>query len=217
MVQFFPMYAKVFGMSTSTVSDAWIGATVRGVAGLKGVRLDQIAERLAINPSTLSNKLSGERPWRAVEVAEAADILGVAVESLYNGYNGEVPPPDPSSHRPGRARRSRGAASRTGRFSTVNLRCRFVSLPVTTLDSNGGNTWMPHGHISTSCDYGAHHRPRSTRGGGCSPASKPSLDSRCSTRSPHSLKPGTAAWPSASSPARRPANFPGCGPSTAGR
>ena len=113
-MHYVPVSAKVFGMGTTTVSDAWIGATIKGVAGLKRVRLDQIAERLHINPSTLSNKLSGDRPWRAVEVAEAADILGVSVESLYNGYNGEVPPPDPSSRRPGRTRRSRGANSRTG-------------------------------------------------------------------------------------------------------
>ena len=67
-------------MATTTdhpISDTWIGYTVRGVASLKRVRLDDLAHHLHINPSTLSNKLSGKRPWTAVEVALAADALGV--------------------------------------------------------------------------------------------------------------------------------------------
>lgn len=73
--------------------DAWIGATVKGVAALKGVPLKQVASELDITPSALSNKIHGRNPWTAAQLAATAHLLGVEVGDLYNGYNGSVPFP----------------------------------------------------------------------------------------------------------------------------
>lgn len=90
-------------MSTTTpVSDEWIGKTVKGVAGLRGIALKRIALRLGIEPSALSNKVHGRSTWAATEVSIVADELGVEVAQLLNGFDGLVPPPGHTTgqHRP---------------------------------------------------------------------------------------------------------------------
>lgn len=77
--------------TTLKPSDEWIGATVKGVAGLKGIPLKRVAMALGMKPPALSNKLHGRSTWSAVEVARAAEVLGVEVGELYDGYGGQVP------------------------------------------------------------------------------------------------------------------------------
>ena len=79
--------------TTLKPSDEWIGATVKGVAGLKAIPLKRVAMALGMKPPALSNKLHGRSTWSAVEVARAADVLGVEVGELYDGYGGQVPFP----------------------------------------------------------------------------------------------------------------------------
>lgn len=79
--------------TTQVVSDAWIGATIKGVAGLKGISMKRLSLALGLNPSTLSNKVHGRSPWTAVELATAADTLNVDVGKLLDGYDGAVPFP----------------------------------------------------------------------------------------------------------------------------
>jgi transcriptional regulator with XRE-family HTH domain len=79
--------------TTYAPSDEWIGATVKGVAGLKGVSLKRVALALGITPSALSNKIHGRATWSAVELAQVAELLNVEVGSLLDGYGGQVPFP----------------------------------------------------------------------------------------------------------------------------
>ena len=90
----FTLRAKLFGMSTTyRVSDEWIGATIKGVAALKGVSLGELAAALDMQQTTLSNKIHGRSTWSAVQIVMVADRLGVEVTQLLDGYDGAVPFP----------------------------------------------------------------------------------------------------------------------------
>ena len=51
----------------------------------KGVTVDTLANGLGVSNSTMSRRLAGTYAWSAVEIAQAALILGVSVDYLILG------------------------------------------------------------------------------------------------------------------------------------
>ncbi|MBK8168433.1 MAG: helix-turn-helix transcriptional regulator [bacterium] len=216
-------------MTATTLPAFDLADRIRKAREIHGWDIGEMADRLEVSRGSVSGWERRKHAPHHKNLQDISRVSGVPLSWLL-GEDGAPPSFDPARYgladqvglTPGGRRTAPGVQSqptvRIGRFSTAaRFRHSFVSLPVTTVGVNGGTTWMPHGHISTSCSCGAHHSPRSTHVVGCTHAPRPPQASRCSTRSRHISRRGIATCPAVSSRPRRPVNSQGFGPSTAGR
>ncbi|MDQ4502155.1 helix-turn-helix transcriptional regulator [Sinomonas sp. ASV322] len=60
-----------------------VAANIRAEIARYGVTQRSLADQLGMPPSTLSKKLSGSTQLLAVDVERIAEVLGIAVSSLY--------------------------------------------------------------------------------------------------------------------------------------
>jgi transcriptional regulator with XRE-family HTH domain len=63
-------------------ADRQIGQMIRIWLDLLGLTQVELADRLGISTYALSRRMQGRQPWRAFEVRQAADALGVPQTSL---------------------------------------------------------------------------------------------------------------------------------------
>jgi hypothetical protein len=73
----------------ATETDRMISRTIRGILAFTSMPAEAFWHALEVSRTTYYNKINGDSPWTASEVASAADVLGVAVSDLYEG---RVPP-----------------------------------------------------------------------------------------------------------------------------
>lgn len=74
-------------------TDARISATVRALASGGNVDMMIVARALALPKATVYNKLRGDSPWKASEVAALAHFFKVRIPDFYDGLNGRFGPP----------------------------------------------------------------------------------------------------------------------------
>lgn len=72
-------------MNAQTVTDSTISRTVRGIIAFTGMPAGVFREAVGLSRSTYYNKINGDTPWTADEVAHIAEVLGVSILDLYNG------------------------------------------------------------------------------------------------------------------------------------
>jgi transcriptional regulator with XRE-family HTH domain len=64
-------------------ADARIGRIVEMLCSLTGVKHQELAARVGMQPQSLSSKLKGKRPFRARELEQIATALGFPVSLLH--------------------------------------------------------------------------------------------------------------------------------------
>ena len=62
-----------------------IRVTVRALRSAHQVDAAVLARRLGVSRQSIYNRLNGQAPWLAAEVAALADFFGCEVQDLYNG------------------------------------------------------------------------------------------------------------------------------------
>lgn len=80
-------------MTSQTVTDSTISRTIRGIIAFTRMPTGAFRSAAGLSRSTYYNKINGETPWTADEVAHIANVLGVSILDLYNG---RVPPDLPT-------------------------------------------------------------------------------------------------------------------------
>lgn len=70
---------------TTDEPDATISATVRALAGARRADTAEIARAIGISRNSYYNRINGEKPWHARDVARAAAYFGVPIADLYAG------------------------------------------------------------------------------------------------------------------------------------
>lgn len=66
-----------------TISSEEIGANVRGEMARRQVRQQEVAARLGLTQPAVSARMAGRTPFRAGELAQLAELLGVPVARFY--------------------------------------------------------------------------------------------------------------------------------------
>ena len=67
------------------MTDATITRTVRALRGAHQVDARDLAQHLRISRQSLYNRLNGDAPWLAADVAALADYFGCTIQDLYDG------------------------------------------------------------------------------------------------------------------------------------
>lgn len=67
-------------------TDECIRRTVRALLAIRGMPWTQFAAEVGMTKATYFGRMRGDRgPWTAQEVAQAAEVLGVPIETLFTG------------------------------------------------------------------------------------------------------------------------------------
>ncbi|WP_172457776.1 hypothetical protein [Pseudonocardia sp. N23] len=65
--------------------DRVISATVRALVSANRVDTGRLAEALQMSRQSYYNRVNGEKPWHAKDVARAARFFAVPIQDIYSG------------------------------------------------------------------------------------------------------------------------------------
>lgn len=71
-----------------STADQTISRTIEALMHYRGVTRADLCRAVNLSSSSYYNRLNGSRAWTAAEVADAARLLGVPVQTLYEGLPG---------------------------------------------------------------------------------------------------------------------------------
>ena len=66
-------------------TDHIIRATLRALLAYRGISIPDFAEQIGISRTALYNRMAGDTPWSAEEVARIAVALDIPVATFYGG------------------------------------------------------------------------------------------------------------------------------------
>lgn len=66
-----------------TAADVAVGRMVAAILELEAMRHQDLADRIGMNPQTLSGKINGRSPWQVDELVRIAESLAVPIGCLY--------------------------------------------------------------------------------------------------------------------------------------
>lgn len=86
------------------MSDRVIGSAVAAEVARAGLRHQDVAEEIGLDPASFSRSVAGNRQWKATEIQQIARCLGIGVDVLLDAaptHGGNPTGGDPTHREPG--------------------------------------------------------------------------------------------------------------------